>query len=141
MKVHENIGERLWSWVEEQPMFFVSTAPTGPDGHINVSPKGMAGSFAILDPLRVAYLDYTGSGAETVAHLRDNGRIVIMFCAFAGPPQIVRLHGTGRAVFPSDRGFAPYRFSPSLILRQSSTRTRMQRRVRLLGPTHRGRVR
>jgi hypothetical protein len=109
MKVHENIGERLWSWIEEQPMFFVSTAPTDPDGHVNVSPTAMAGSFAILDPLRVAYLDYTGSGAETVAHLRDNGRIVIMFCAFTGPPQIVRLHGTGRPVFPSDEEFAELR--------------------------------
>jgi hypothetical protein len=109
MKIHSDIGDRLWSWIEEQPMFFVSTAPTRPDGHINVSPKGMAGSFAILDPLRVAYLDYTGSGAETVAHLRDNGRIVIMFCAFTGPPQIVRLHGTGRPVFPSDKDFAELR--------------------------------
>jgi hypothetical protein len=109
MKVHQNIGERLRSWIEAQPMFFVGTAPSGPDGHINLSPKGMSGTFRIFDPLRVGYLDYTGSGAETVAHLRDNGRIVIMFCAFSGPPQIVRLHGTGRAVFPSDPGFAELR--------------------------------
>ena len=83
-----------------QPIFFVATAPSGSDGHVNVSPKGMRGSFAVLGEHRVAYLDYTGSGAETIAHLRDNGRITLMFCAFDGPPKIVRLHGRGRAVLP-----------------------------------------
>ena len=86
-------------------MFFVATAPSGPDGHVNVSPKGIAGSFVVLDEHRVAYLDLTASGAETIAHLRDNGRITIMFCAFDGPPNIVRLHGHGRFVTLYDEGF------------------------------------
>ncbi len=97
-KVHPAITERLASFMLGQPVFFVATAPLAGDGHLNVSPKGMAGTFAVLGPHRVAYLDYTGSGAETVAHLRENGRIVIMFCAFEGPPTIVRLHGGGRYV-------------------------------------------
>lgn len=87
-------------------MFFVATAPSGAEGHVNVSPKGMTGTFAVLGPHRVAYLDYHGSGAETIAHLRDNGRITLMFCAFAGKPNIVRLHGTGRAVAVTDPEFA-----------------------------------
>lgn len=88
-----------------QPVFFVATAPLAGDGLVNCSPKGMAGSFVVLDPHRVAYLDLTGSGIETIAHLRENGRIVVMFCAFDGRPNIVRLHGTGRAVLPEDEGF------------------------------------
>lgn len=83
-------------------MFFVGTAPAALDGHVNISPKGHADTFAILDEHTVAYLDLTGSGAETIAHLRENGRIVVMFCAFEGPPQIVRLHGRGRVVTPTD---------------------------------------
>jgi hypothetical protein len=101
MKLHEEIGGRLRDFIEAQPMFFVATAPDGPGGHVNVSPKGMGGTFVVLGEHRVAYLDYFGSGAETIAHLGDNGRIVIMFCAFAGPPNIVRLHGTGRSVLPA----------------------------------------
>ncbi|MFF5986844.1 pyridoxamine 5'-phosphate oxidase family protein [Prauserella flavalba] len=98
MKLHEAIDGRLREFILAQPVFFVGTAPTSVDGHVNVSPKGMAGTFAVLGEHRVAYLDYTGSGAETIAHLRDNGRIVLMFCAFSGPPNIVRLHGHGRVV-------------------------------------------
>ncbi|BAL88380.1 putative pyridoxamine 5'-phosphate oxidase-related protein [Actinoplanes missouriensis 431] len=98
MKVHERIDGRLRAFIEAQPMFFVATAPTGPGGHVNVSPKGMGGTFAVLGEHRVAYLDYHGSGAETTAHLSENGRITLMFCAFQGPPNIVRLHGRGRAV-------------------------------------------
>ena len=94
--VHAEISERLASFVLAQPVFFVGTAPLDGDGHVNVSPKGMAGTFAVLDPHRVAFLDYTGSGAEAPAHLRENGRIVVMFCAFDGPPNIVRFHGKGR---------------------------------------------
>jgi len=109
MKVHEQIDDRMAAWIADQPMFFVGTAPAGSDGHINLSPKGLAGTFHIIAPLRVAYLDYTGSGAETTAHLRDNGRIVVMFCAFTGPPQIVRLHGHGRPIFPADADFATLR--------------------------------
>src|SRR5664279_4168757 len=94
-KVYPSIDESLKSWLSRQTMFFVGTAPLRGDGNVNVSPKGMAGTFAVLTPSRVAYLDYTGSGTETIAHLRENGRIVLMFCAFDGPPKIVRLHGTG----------------------------------------------
>ena len=94
-KVYEHIDGRLREFIEAQHLFFVATAPSGDDGHVNLSPKGMAGSFAVLDERRVAYLDFHGSGAETLAHLRQNGRITIMFCAFQGPPNIVRLHGRG----------------------------------------------
>ncbi len=104
-KVYEVIDDRLHRFIEAQKVFFVATAPSGPQGHLNLSPKGMGGTFAVVDPLRVAYLDYVGSGAETIAHLRDNGRIVIMFCAFEGPPKILRLHGAGRAVRPGERTY------------------------------------
>ena len=106
-KVFEAIDERLTAWIGAQPMFFVGTAPLAADGHVNVSPKGPIGTLRVLGPHRVAYLDLSGSGTETVAHLRENGRIVVMFCAFDGPPRIVRLHGTGRVVFPADDGFEP----------------------------------
>jgi Pyridoxamine 5'-phosphate oxidase len=104
-KVYEGIDDRLREFILAQPVFFVATAPSGPGGHVNVSPKGGSGCFAVLDERRVAYLDFTGSGAETIAHLRDNGRIVVMFCAFAGPPKIARLHGRGRCVTPDDPRF------------------------------------
>jgi len=94
-RVHERIDERLRAWLLAQPVFFVATAPLAADGHVNLSPKGLAGTFAVIDERRVAYLDLTGSGVETIAHVRENGRIVVMFCAFDGPPRIVRLHGTG----------------------------------------------
>ena len=85
-RTYEGIDERLRRWIEQQPLFFVGTAPRADDGHVNVSPKGPIDTLRVLDPLRVAYLDVVGSGAETIAHLRENGRIVVMFCAFAGPP-------------------------------------------------------
>jgi hypothetical protein len=88
-----------------QPMFFVGTAPLDGDGHVNVSPKGPIDTFTVLDENTVAYLDMVGSGAETIAHLRENGRIVIMFCAFSGPPRILRLHGFGSVVQAGDEGF------------------------------------
>jgi Pyridoxamine 5'-phosphate oxidase len=106
MKVHDGISGRLRAFVEAQPMFFVATAPSGDGGHVNLSPKGMRGTFAVLGEHRVAYLDFHGSGTETIAHLAENGRITIMFCAFDGPPNIVRLHGTGRAVPVTEPGFA-----------------------------------
>jgi hypothetical protein len=106
MKVHASIDSRLREFIVKQPMFFVATAPTGADGHVNVSPKGMTGTFAVLDELRVAYLDFHGSGAETTAHLRDNGRITLMFCAFDSKPNIVRLYGTGRVVPVTDPQYA-----------------------------------
>ena len=101
-KLHERIDGRLRSWMEAQHVFFVATAPLAADGHINVSPRGRAGTFEVLDERRVAWLDLTGSGAETIAHLRENGRIVVMFCGFEGSPNIVRLHGRGRVVVPGD---------------------------------------
>src|SRR5580704_7873722 len=101
----DGVDERLTQWIARQPLFFVATAPLGADGHINASPKGPIGSLRVLDANTVAYLDLTGSGAETIAHLRENGRIVIMLCAFDGPPRIVRLHGRGEAIFPEDPGF------------------------------------
>lgn len=104
-KEHPEISERLADFILGQPVFFVGTAPAGGDGHVNVSPKGLAGSFAVLGPHEVAYLDLTGSGAETIAHLRDDGRICLMFCAFEGPPNIVRLHGRGEVLLPGSPGF------------------------------------
>lgn len=100
------IDDRLAQFLLAQPVFFVATAPTSVEGSVNVSPKGVRGSFAVLGPTRVAYLDFTGSGVETIAHLRDNGRIVVMFCAFQGPPRIVRVHGRGRAVCAGEDGFS-----------------------------------
>jgi pyridoxamine 5'-phosphate oxidase-like protein len=94
-KVFDGIDERQRAWIAAQPLFFVATAPLAADGHVNLSPKGPIGSLRVLDDHTVAYLDIIGSGAETIAHLRENGRIVVMLCAFDGPPRIVRLHGRG----------------------------------------------
>jgi hypothetical protein len=104
-KVHERIDRRLQAFIERQRLFFVATAPAGAEGHVNVSPKGIDGTFAVIDDHTVAYLDITASGAETIAHLRDNGRITLMFCAFEGPPNVVRLHGIGRFVTIYDDDF------------------------------------
>lgn len=100
----ENISPELAEWIQRQRVFFVASAPLSPDGHINASPKG-GEAFRILGPLEVAYQDYTGSGAETAAHLRENGRILILFCAFEGPPKIVRLHGHGTVIPPNHARF------------------------------------
>ncbi|HTL52864.1 MAG TPA: pyridoxamine 5'-phosphate oxidase family protein [Planctomycetota bacterium] len=94
---HENISPELAEWIGRQRLFFVATAPLDIAGHINCSPKG-GDAFRVLGPLEVAYQDYTGSGAETSAHLRENGRIIVMFCAFEGPPKILRLHGRGKVL-------------------------------------------
>jgi hypothetical protein len=96
-KPFEGIDADLASWIAMQQVFFVGTAPLSADGHVNVSPKG-GESFRVLGPLEVAYQDYTGSGAETAAHLRENGRILVMFCALEGSPKIVRLHGRGNVL-------------------------------------------
>jgi hypothetical protein len=104
-KVFDEIDDRLRAWIGRQALFFTGTAPLASDGHVNVSPKGPIGSLRVLGPRTVAYLDIVGSGAETIAHLRENGRIVIMLCAFTGPPRIVRIHGRGEAVFPGDERF------------------------------------
>lgn len=94
---YPELTDRLADFIARQRVFFVATAPTGPDGHVNVSPKGLD-TLRILDPKTVAYLDLTGSGIETVSHLRDNGRICLMFCAFEGPAHILRLHGRGEVL-------------------------------------------
>ena len=105
-KIFDAIDDRLESWIARQPMFFVGTAPLDANGHVNVSPKGSIDSLRVLTPTTVAYLDLVGSGAETIAHVRENGRIVIMLCAFEGPPRILRLHGQAEVVPASDRGSA-----------------------------------
>lgn len=105
-QVYPQITDRIREFLLEQKVFFVATAPSASEGHINVSPKGMTDSLAVLGPHRVAYLEYGGSGIETIAHLRDNGRIVLMVCAFEGPPKILRLHGHGRCLLPDAPGFA-----------------------------------
>lgn len=107
-KLYETIDERMADWLRAQKMFFVATAPAALDGHVNVSPKGLD-SFAVLNEREVAYLDLTGSGAETIAHLRENGRITLLFCAFDGPPKIVRLYGRGRVVEPNKQEFTSLR--------------------------------
>ena len=99
-KVYERIDGRLRDWIGAQHMFFVATAPER-GGHVNCSPKGLA-TFRVLGDREVGYLDFVGSGAETLAHLRENGRVTVMFCAFEGPPKIVRLHGHGEVVEPGD---------------------------------------
>ena len=105
-RTYEGIDDRLADFISRQPVFFVATAPLAADGHVNCSPKGTRDNLNVMGARRVAYQDMTGSGAETIAHLRENGRIVIMFCAFEGPPRIVRLHGKGRAVVRRDPDFA-----------------------------------
>ncbi|HEV3266961.1 MAG TPA: pyridoxamine 5'-phosphate oxidase family protein [Acidimicrobiales bacterium] len=104
-KIFDGISENLGAWLNNQPVFFVASAPLAADGLVNCSPKGNRNEFAVLGPRQVAYLDQTGSGVETIAHLKENGRIVVMFCAFEGPPRIVRLHGVGRAVLRDDVEF------------------------------------
>ena len=100
-KRHDSFSADLQAWLAQQKVFFIATAPLGADGHLNCSPKG-GDTFRILNDGEVAYLDLTGSGVETIAHLQENGRIVFMFCAFEDPPRIVRLHGRGEVVYPRD---------------------------------------
>ncbi|MEI5672503.1 MULTISPECIES: pyridoxamine 5'-phosphate oxidase family protein [unclassified Nocardioides] len=107
-KTYDAIDGRLRAFVERQPVFFVATAPSGDGGHVNVSPKGLADTFAVVDEHTVAYLDLTASGAETIAHLRQNGRITLMFCSFERTPNVVRFHGRGRVVTVYDDDFATW---------------------------------
>ena len=104
-KIYEEIDARWREWIDAQPMFFVATAPLGAEGHVNVSPKGPRGTLQVLGPREVAYLDMAGSGAETIAHLKENGRIVVMLCSFEGPPRILRLHGQGEIIDSADPRF------------------------------------
>lgn len=99
-KVYEYLTAELHEFIQRQPLFFVATAPLSANGHVNLSPKGYD-VFRILSPNRVAYLDMTGSGNETSAHLLENGRITFMFCAFVGAPKILRLYGQGQVVLPN----------------------------------------
>jgi hypothetical protein len=99
-KIIDSITEELQNFIAAQHIFFVGSAPLNPTGHVNLSPKGLE-SFRVLSPQRVAYLDLTGSGNETSAHLQENGRITFMFCAFEGPPSILRLYGQGYTVLPN----------------------------------------
>jgi hypothetical protein len=104
-KLYDEITPALAEFIRGQHLFFVASAPLAADGHVNLSPKGLD-SFRVLGPRRVAYLDLVGSGVETIAHVRENGRMALLFCAFAGPPKIVRLHGRGVAVMPDAPEFA-----------------------------------
>src|SRR5262249_45430471 len=107
-KVFSSIDDSIREFISAQSVFFVGSAPLDADGHINVSPKGLD-TFRVLSPTTVAYLDLTGSGVETIAHVRENRRIVLMFCAFQGAPRILRLHGLGRVVEPGQREFSELR--------------------------------
>jgi hypothetical protein len=100
-KLFDQIDEKLADWIRSQALFFVATAPAR-GGHVNLSPKGPIGSLRIVDGRTVEYDDHIGSGAETAAHIRDDGRVCIMLCAFSGPPRIVRLHGRGEVVPTAD---------------------------------------
>ena len=102
-RVTDHIDQATSDWIARQHMFFVGTAPTE-GGHVNLSPKGLD-SFRVLDGHTVAYLDLTGSGAETIAHIRNNGRVTVMFCAFDGPPRILRLYGQGSVTLPTHEDF------------------------------------
>jgi hypothetical protein len=104
-KTLDTITQDLKRWLESQHVFFVATAPSSPAGHVNCSPKG-GDTFRVLGDHEVAYLDLTGSGIETIAHVQENGRIVLMFCGFTGPPKIARLHGTGTILNPADKRYS-----------------------------------
>ncbi|TNM42793.1 pyridoxamine 5'-phosphate oxidase family protein [Nocardioides albidus] len=106
MKLYDRVDGRLRRFVDAQRMFFVATAPLAGEGRINLSPRGIAGTFGMLDETTFAWVDGTGSGSETIAHVRENGRVTVMFCAFEGPPNIVRLHGRGRVVTVYDEEYA-----------------------------------
>ena len=104
-RVYDRIDDHQRAWIARQSMFFVASAPLSAEGHVNVSPKGPIGSLRVVDDHTVAYLDISGSGSETIAHVRENGRVVVMLCAFEGAPRIVRFHGRGEVVFPDDARF------------------------------------
>jgi hypothetical protein len=104
-KQFDEITPALREFIESQPVFFVGTAPSGDGGHVNVSPKGGSNLFKVTGSHGFAYVDLVGSGVETIAHLRENSRIVLMFCSFERAPKIVRLHGLGRPVQQGDERF------------------------------------
>lgn len=104
-KSSATISDAQRAFIERQSIFFVATAPLAGDGHVNCSPKGLD-TLRVLGSSALAYLDHAGSGVETIAHLRENGRIVVMVCAFDGPPKIVRCYGRGTVLEPDSAGFA-----------------------------------
>jgi hypothetical protein len=106
-KTYSEISNELKDWIEQQPVFFVASAPLQADGHINISPRGLD-TLRVLNQNEVIILDLTGSGNETAAHLHDNGRLTIMFCAFSGAPRILRLYGQGRVILPTDLDWTNY---------------------------------
>jgi predicted pyridoxine 5'-phosphate oxidase superfamily flavin-nucleotide-binding protein len=106
--LHTEIDDDLRAFIQAQRMFFVATAPLDAGGHVNLSPKGLD-TLRILGPTKVAYLDHVGSGSETIAQLKENGRIVLMWCALEGPPKILRLHGRGEVLMPHDAEFQQLR--------------------------------
>ena len=108
MKVYTEITTEIAEWIRQQPMFFNASAPLSGQGHINLSPRGLD-SLRIVDPNQVAILDLTGSGNETACHLNENGRMTVMFCAFAGEPQILRLYGEGEVILPGDHNWQTLR--------------------------------
>jgi predicted pyridoxine 5'-phosphate oxidase superfamily flavin-nucleotide-binding protein len=118
-RTYESITPQAAEWIERQQMFFVATAPLDADGHVNLSPKGLD-TLRLIDERTVAYLDLTGSGAETAAHLRENGRVTLMWCAFDGPPRIVRVHGRGEYVPVDDERvagrFAAFRGARGVVI-------------------------
>jgi len=115
---YEVLSPEMQAWLAQQKVFFVASAPLSAQGHVNCSPKG-SDTFRVLGGREVAYLDLTGSGIETIAHVQENGRIVIMFCAFEGPPKIVRLHGKAEVIYPSHPDYSALcqKFAPQLSAR------------------------
>lgn len=107
-KIHQKIDQELKHWIEQQPLYFLASAPLEKHGHVNLSPRGLD-SLRVIAPLEVIILDMTGSGNETAAHLLQNGRLTVMFCAFEDPPRILRLYGDGRVVRAPDPLWADYR--------------------------------
>ncbi len=107
-KVYPGIPDELAAWIRTQPVFFIASAPLSPQGHVNVSPRGYD-SLRIVDPNQVAFLDLTGSGNETAAHIEENRRVTLMFCAFQGEPRILRLYGEGEVVLPDSEAWAELR--------------------------------
>jgi pyridoxamine 5'-phosphate oxidase-like protein len=117
-QTYELIDAKLREWLSAQKIFFVATAPLSQEGHVNCSPKD-GDSFRVLDEKTLVYLDLTGSGVETIAHVKENKRIVLMFCAFTGAPKIVRLHGIGEVIETAHAEFEPLRavFPPTTGIR------------------------
>lgn len=127
-KLYDAIDDDLAEFIARQHVFFVATAPLAGDGFVNLSPKGQD-TLRVLGPRTIVYLDLFGSGVETIAHARENGRIVLLFCAFEGPPRILRIHGRAEAIEPGEEGFAalrehfgPPRMNERAILRVEATR-------------------